>query len=111
MPADRRARAEDFDEQAVVEHLKREKAVEPESLACGCPGTHLQTFLRTISCEEADRPTTAISVSSALDTGPSRSLVPPTRRFYRGASLLVRRTAFPWRIRRSTGIFSMDAWS
>jgi len=85
--------AESFDEVAVMEHLKREKDTEstsPEPLACGCPGTHLQTFLKTVSCEEANRPVSAGPGSSSLGHWPVQiRLVPPTAPFLRGASLLV----------------------
>jgi Fe-S-cluster-containing hydrogenase component 2 len=91
--------AEAFDEFAVIAHLKREKQVEEaavEPLACGCPGTHLQTFLRPVSCEEANRPVVSSQASSALGHWPVQiRLVPPTAPFLKGASLLVAADCVP----------------
>ncbi|MGV8079937.1 MAG: ATP-binding protein [Syntrophales bacterium] len=91
--------AEALNEHAVLEHLKRDNAadeVPEETLACGCPGTHLQTFLRTVSCEEANRPVASSHASSALGHWPVQiRLVPPTAPFLKGASLLVAADCVP----------------
>jgi Fe-S-cluster-containing hydrogenase component 2 len=86
--------AEDFDEQAVEEHIK---AVKPPAsppaetkLPCGCPSTSLQTFAPVSSCQEANQPQTQTAQGSALSHWPVQiKLVPPTAPFLRNANLLV----------------------
>lgn len=84
--------AEDFDEEAVEEHLKSEGPARQEepAMACGCPSAHLQTFAPPGVCEGADRPVSYESSPSALTHWPVQiRLVPPTAPFLKGANLLV----------------------
>ncbi len=85
--------AEDFDEEAVEVYLKEkekaEKPVEPP-LACGCPSTHVQTFIPKTpdkrGLTEGSRPAT----ESTLSHWPVQiNLVPPSAPFLKGADLLI----------------------
>lgn len=81
--------AEDFDPEAVEEHLKagEKKAVEHEKMPCGCPSANIRTF-KVIS-GDAGRPATD-SCPSALSHWPVQiRLVPATAPFLKGADLLV----------------------
>lgn len=87
--------ADEFDEAAVEEHLaKREKEEkkEPEKAACGCPSSHIQTFIPGVNagCESANMPRSIGSEESALSHWPVQiRLVPPTAPFLKGADLLI----------------------
>lgn len=85
--------AEDFDEVAVEEHLKKAEKVElptPTSLPCGCPSTQLKTFAQPDPCQQANVPQTQAGQTSALGHWPVQiKLVPPTAPFLKGADLLV----------------------
>ena len=85
--------AEDFDETAVEEHLKKVEKTElptPGSLPCGCPSTQLQSFAQPDSCEQANVPRDQEGQASALGHWPVQiKLVPPTAPFLKGADLLV----------------------
>lgn len=83
--------ADDFDEEAVLEHLeslKEAEASQEKTLACGCPSATLQTF---------DRPVCSRNVEEHHGEAPSAlrhwpvqiRLVPPTAPFLRNADLLV----------------------
>jgi len=79
--------AEEFDEKAVEEHLSSREKEEPAHgipMACGCPSTHLQTFITKPLGEEP------APQASALSHWPVQiRLVPPTAPFLKGANLLV----------------------
>lgn len=84
--------ADEFDEEAVEEHLthmeKEENAKEPET-ACGCPSSQLQSFIST-ACEDANRPAAIAGTESALAHWPVQiNLVPPQAPFLNNADLLV----------------------
>jgi ferredoxin len=85
--------AEDFDEKAVEEHLRTEhspKIHEEPAMACGCPSTHIQTFIPERPPGEAKQPVPTQSTPSALTHWPVQiRLVPPTAPFLKGADLLV----------------------
>lgn len=85
--------AEDFDETAVEEHLKKMEKKEvaaPTSLPCGCPSTQLQTFVQPDPCHKANQPQFQGSAVSALSHWPVQiKLVPPKAPFLKGADLLV----------------------
>jgi len=84
--------AEDFDEKAVVEHLKlKAPSGEREELpmACGCPSAQVQSFSAPPSGAEAN-PAAPVREPSALSHWPVQiRLVPPTAPFLKGANLLV----------------------
>jgi len=85
--------AEDFDEKAVEEHLRNEhspKIHEEPAMACGCPSTHIQTFIPERPSREAKQLVPTQSTPSALTHWPVQiRLVPPTAPFLKGADLLV----------------------
>ncbi len=83
--------AEEFDEEAVEEHLRALKAPEEPALACGCPSSQIQSFEPGKSCEQANQPHQQHSpMASALSHWPVQiRLVPPSAPFLRGADLLV----------------------
>lgn len=85
--------AEDFDEKAVEEYLHAKSATfspEPLTMACGCPSTHIQSFVPAATCEEANQPAYFGQQKSALTHWPVQvRLVPPTAPFLKGADLLV----------------------
>jgi NAD-dependent dihydropyrimidine dehydrogenase PreA subunit len=85
--------AEDFDEEAVEEHLAKQKAaadkVAPK--ASGCPSAQLKTFAPQTPCQAANKPVMAAGGgTSSLTHWPVQiRLVPPTAPFLQGADLLV----------------------
>lgn len=85
--------ADDFDEEAVVEHLaSKDQGESPEELplACGCPSARLETFMPSPSCEEANKPLRQKVPGSELSHWPVQiRLVPPNAPFLKGAHLLV----------------------
>ncbi|MCE5336191.1 MAG: 4Fe-4S binding protein [Desulfobacteraceae bacterium] len=80
--------ADEFDPEAVEEHLEARQ--KPEPMPCGCPSTRVQTLLRgpvehagpgRVELKEGD---------SELTNWPVQiKLVPPTAEFLKGADLLV----------------------
>jgi ferredoxin len=85
--------AEEFDEEAVEEHLaarvQDEKKAEP-ILACGCPSTQVQSFNVSSSHHRDHSQDTHDSFASTLSHWPVQiRLVPPTAPFLKGAHLLV----------------------
>jgi len=83
--------AEDFDEVAVEEHVKKKDLPSAAPLPCGCPSTQLQTFIPIDPCKEANKPRfQAGRQASFLTHWPVQiKLVPPTAPFLKGADLLV----------------------
>jgi ferredoxin len=87
-------KAEGFDELAAANHLERKNKSAVAAalpLACGCPGSHVQTFSRPASLRQDHEQSTAVSqVTSVPGHWPVQiRLVPPTAPFLREASLLV----------------------
>jgi len=82
--------AEDFDEEAVEEYLK-EKTEKPVELplACGCPSTHVQTFIPKAPDKAGIRDTQPGTQSTLSHWPVQINLVPPTAPFLKGADLLV----------------------
>ena len=87
--------AEEFDEEAVEEHLKTQAAVkdqpfpEAPSLACGCPSSQMMSFASG-TCTQANEPTTQTAVASELTHWPVQiRLVPPSAPFLENSDLLV----------------------
>jgi Pyruvate/2-oxoacid:ferredoxin oxidoreductase delta subunit len=84
--------AEDFDEQAVEEHLKQQSP--PEKPAArpsfqGCPSSQLQTFIQPGPAAPSG-PSPSGKQGSALAHWPVQiKLVPPTAPFLKGADLVV----------------------
>lgn len=80
--------ADEFDEEAVEEHLKtieKQEDAEPRPIECGCPSMQMKTFA-------ADKPVheSPAGSPSALTHWPVKiRLVPPTAPFLKGADLLV----------------------
>jgi len=73
--------AAEYDEAAVKENLESKQ---PETLACGCPGTHLQTIER----ETAETPTP--KTKTYLNQWPVQiKLVPPKAPYFNNANLLI----------------------
>jgi Pyruvate/2-oxoacid:ferredoxin oxidoreductase delta subunit len=85
--------AEDFDERAVEHHLAefQETPLQmPDTLPCGCPSTHLQTFSPKTPCNMAKQSLGSLSTVSALSHWPVQiRLVPAEAPFLRNADLLV----------------------
>jgi Pyruvate/2-oxoacid:ferredoxin oxidoreductase delta subunit len=85
--------AEDFDERAVEHHLAEVRETPqhvPETLPCGCPSTHLQTFAPKTACNKVNQPLGNLPTESALSHWPVQiRLVPAGAPFFRNADLLV----------------------
>jgi len=85
--------AEEFDEEAVQEHLhtREHDANKAEAtMACGCPSAQIQTFGSPPVCGEDNAAGAYTSTTSALSHWPVQiRLVPPTAPFLKGAHLLV----------------------
>jgi len=82
--------AEEFDEEAVEEHLDNLKAGEgDQKMACGCPSSQIQSFMTT-ACDDANQPAAMAGTESALAHWPIQiNLVPPHAPFLKNADLLV----------------------
>lgn len=85
--------SEEFDEQAVEEHLKelaRRKNGQELTMACGCPSSQIQSFAPAVSCQEANEPVLHDDAKSHLGHWPVQiRLVPPDAPFLKNAELLV----------------------
>lgn len=81
--------ADDFDAEAVEERLAAMEKDKPAQIpmACGCPSTHIRTFVPSEEPDRSDEPGTR---ESALSHWPVQiRLVPPTAPFLKGSHLLV----------------------
>lgn len=84
--------AEEFDEEAVEEHLEAEAeaGVEEGVMACGCPSSQVQSFVPSARGQGSPGSAPQERAESALSHWPVQiRLVPPTAPFLRGADLLV----------------------
>lgn len=91
--------AAEFDEEAVEEHLAKQKVEQPEDIPMvtgGCPSARLQTFsprkttTESSPCQAANQPAAFGQSESALSHWPVQiMLVPPTAPFLKDADLLV----------------------
>jgi len=85
--------ADEFDEEAVREYLHSkggEKRSEGGIMACGCPSTHIQSFVQPASCQGANEADALVGAATTLSHWPVQiRLVPPAAPFLRGADLLV----------------------
>ena len=80
--------AEEFDHNAVEEHLKNLRA--KETLACGCPGSEIREFKPVVT------ESTRTEIPSALTQWPVQiRLLPPTAPFLKGADLLIAADCVP----------------
>ncbi len=91
--------ADEFDEEAVEEHLQNLKAEapsEPEPMACACPSTRLQIFAQADACQEANEAAPRGGPASALTHWPVQiRLVPAEAPFLKHADLLVTADCVP----------------
>jgi len=83
-----------FDEEVVKKHLAnkaaQEAAAQPETLACGCPGTQARSLQPKSPVEPMAKPSSAEGVSSQLAQWPVQiKLVPPNAPYFHNAHLLV----------------------
>ena len=77
--------AAEFDEAAVKTNMENKQ---PETLACGCPGTHSKTLERSNSC--VSEQTQAMPVQTHLNQWPVQiKLVPPNAPYFNKANLLI----------------------
>ncbi|MEN8258744.1 MAG: 4Fe-4S dicluster domain-containing protein [Thermodesulfobacteriota bacterium] len=91
--------SDEFDEEAVEALLeanrqkedKSEEAPVPETMACGCAGSNIQSFVPQTPCQSANQPKAMTPAgSSALTHWPVQiRLVPPSAPFLQGADLLI----------------------
>jgi ferredoxin len=84
--------ADEFDEEAVEEHLTvKETAEEKQHIPCGCPSTQIQTFVPIESHPKSQiSPAAGTGPESALSHWPVQiRLIPPKAPFLKGADLLV----------------------
>ncbi len=81
----------DFDEEAVQELLRQQKAAGESPKKQGCPSSALQSFAAQTPCQQANRPANLQnSGASALSHWPVQvRLVPPNAPFLKGADLLI----------------------
>jgi Pyruvate/2-oxoacid:ferredoxin oxidoreductase delta subunit len=80
---------DEYDEQAVHEHLQSQVTAKEPAMACGCPSSLIQTFapLKKQPKQQAPGP---VQEASALTHWPIQiRLVPPTAPFLKNADLLV----------------------
>lgn len=83
--------APEFDEQAVHEYLAQQKQAEPETLACGCPSSHVQV----LEPKQAET-TEAAPISSSLRQWPVQlNLVPIKAPWFQNADLLIMADCVP----------------
>lgn len=93
--------ADEFDDEAVEEHLRSggdNRPSESATLPCGCPSTQIQTFVPLDACSSANEPAihAGSTPSSALGHWPVQiRLVPPTAPFLKHADLLVTADCVP----------------
>ena len=91
--------ADEFDEEAVEDHLRNRKGEtppEPEPMACGCPSNLIQIFSPPDACRESEEPAPPGGRASALTHWPVQiRLVPATAPFLKHAHLLVTADCVP----------------
>jgi len=85
--------ADEFDEEAAREYLHskgQENGSAVTAMACGCPFTHIQSFVQHPSHQGANEADVLVGGASTVSHWPVQiRLVPPTAPFLRGADLLV----------------------
>jgi ferredoxin len=92
--------ADDFDEEAVEEHLNAVAIKETEkeaTMACGCPSSQIQSFVPTESYREANEPVDHQDAVTELSHWPVQiRLVPPEAPFLKNSDLLVAADCTPF---------------
>lgn len=85
--------AEDFDEEAVEAYLKEKEQPDEKMeipLACGCPSSHVQTFIpKSSDMKKAQKESRPRSASTLAHWPVQINLVPPNASFLKGADLLI----------------------
>ena len=86
--------AEEFDEEAVEEHLAKQNKAHPSPqpmpVSGGCPSAQIQSFAQPTPCQAANAPVQSVSAESALTHWPVQiRLIPPTAPFLKHSDLLV----------------------
>jgi ferredoxin len=82
--------ADDFDEHTVEQHLAHKEKKDKENMPCGCPSSHIQTFITESPCQCANKPASFEGSASALSHWPIKiRLVPANAPFLKNADLLV----------------------
>jgi NAD-dependent dihydropyrimidine dehydrogenase PreA subunit len=89
--------ADDFDEQAVEQHLEAQKEkAGKQTLVCGCPSAQIQSFAPGTGCQGTNAPRSLAAADSALTHWPVQiRLIPPTAPFLKNADLLVTADCVP----------------
>jgi ferredoxin len=81
---------DEYDEQAVHEHLKSQVTAKEPAMACGCPSSLIQTFTPLKKQPQRELTGPAQATASALTHWPIQiRLVPPNAPFLKNADLLV----------------------
>ncbi len=88
--------AEEFDEEATMQHLELQESVQ-DGLPCGCPSATVTQFERPSTAEIPQSQTSQASQGSRLSHWPVKlTLVPPTAPFLQGTQVLLAADCVPF---------------